>query len=63
MRLQLSTTLMMAATDGAAPGAPMCSQFYLPSAMGRMNCSHRLLSISVTPFSRLRRNCARRLSA
>jgi hypothetical protein len=42
MRLQLSTTLMMAATDGAAPGAPMCSQFFLPSALGRMLCSHRL---------------------
>jgi hypothetical protein len=33
--LRLSITLMIAATDGAAVGERMCSQFFLPKATGQ----------------------------
>jgi hypothetical protein len=38
-------------------------QFFLPRAIGRMLCSQRLLSISVTPLLRLLRSSLRSRSA
>jgi hypothetical protein len=44
----------MAATFGPACGLPTCSQFFRPTATGRMEFSARLLLSSSSGYSRKR---------
>lgn len=46
-RRQVSTIEMIAAIFGPARSSPRCSQFFRPSAIGRIAPSHQLLSISI----------------
>ena len=54
LRRQLSMTEKIAATLGPACGLPMCIQFFLPIAMGRVEFSARLLDNSSSGYSRNR---------
>src|SRR4029453_10781522 len=49
-----STTERIAATFGPAFTLPTCSQFFRPSATGRMEFSARLLDSSTSSYSRQR---------
>src|SRR4029077_1476937 len=53
-RRQLSTAERIAATFGPAVGLPMCSQFFLPRATGRMEFSARLVLSSNSGYSKKR---------
>jgi len=53
-RRQDSTTERIAATLGPAFTLPTCSQFFLPSAIGRIEFSARLLDNSTSSYSRQR---------